>query len=286
MKYKIISMDFDGTLLTNHKTITEKTKKVLYKLKQENYIIVGVTARNFSSVRKVCDLDMFNYIIMNNGSYIYDVKNEKGEYVKTIDKEIAHKITDYFKNIATGIDYITIEKYYMFRNEGTIDSRDFVVEVNDFQEVKDLISRINIMASDNEEVEKYKKYIDNNFNEVRCIIMQDTDDGINKKWIALNPKGVNKYTAMQKLCEKLNINVDEVIFFGDSSNDIEMIENVGLGVAMGNALPQVKEKADEIALTNDEEGIANFLTNLIFTYRGVGEDSAQKSIEALETWST
>lgn len=265
MKYKIISMDFDGTLLTNHKTITEETKRVLYKLKQENYMIVGVTARNFSSVKKVCDLDMFNYIIMNNGSYIYDCESRKGEYVKTIDREVAQKITDYFKNIATGIDYISIEKYYMFRNEGEIDPRDFVVKINDFQEVNDFISRINIMANDNEKVEEYKKYIDNNFNEVRCIVMRDTDDGINKKWIALNPKGVNKYTTMQKLCEKINVNIDEVMFFGDSSNDIEMIENVGLGVAMGNALPEVKDKADKIALTNDEDGIAKFLTNLIFT---------------------
>ena len=63
---------------------------------------------------------------------------------------------------------------------------------------------------------------------------------------------------------RINVSIDEVIFFGDSSNDIEMIENVGLGVAMGNALPQVKEKADEIALTNDEEGILCFLTNLFF----------------------
>lgn len=264
MKYKIISMDFDGTLLTNQKTITEKTKKLLHELKLDNYIIVGVTARNFSSVKKVCDLDMFNYLIMNNGSYIYDVENKKGKYIKTIDKEVAKEITDYFKNIATGIDYISIEKYYMYRNEGKIDPRDFVVKVDDFQEVNDYISRINIMASDNEEVENYKKYIDDNYKEVRCIIMQDTDDGINKKWIALNPKGVNKYTTMKKLCERINVSTDEVIFFGDSSNDIEMIENVGLGVAMGNALPQVKEKADEIALTNDEEGILCFLTNLFF----------------------
>lgn len=265
MQYKVISMDFDGTLLTNNKTITERTRKLLFKLKSENYIIVGVTARNFSSVKKVCDLDMFNYIIMNNGSYIYDVEAKKGEYVKTIDKEVAKEITDYFKDIATGIDYISIEKYYMFRNKGMIDPRDFVVKVNDFQEVNDFVSRINIMASTNEEVEEYKKHIDSNFQNVKCIIMQDTDDGINKKWIALNPKGVNKYTTMQKLCEKLEINIADVIFFGDSSNDVEMIENVGLGVAMENALPQVKEKADKVTLTNDEEGIAEFLENLIFT---------------------
>ena len=264
MEYKIISMDFDGTLLTNNKKITERTKNTLLKLKNDNYIIVGVTARNFSSVKKVCDIKMFNYIIMNNGSYLYDVQKEEGKYIKCIDKETAQTITNHFKDIATGIDYISLEKYYMYRNVGEIDKRDFVVKINNFEEVNDFVSRINIMASDNEEVDEYKKYIEKNYDKVNCIIMQDTDDGINKKWIALNPKGLNKFTTMQKLCDKLKVDIDDVIFFGDSSNDIEMIENVGLGVAMKNALPQVKNIAKEITLSNEEEGVVAFLEKMIF----------------------
>lgn len=61
MDYKIISMDFDGTLLTSNKKVTDKTKEVLLKYKNNNYIIIGVTARNLASASNVCDINMFNF---------------------------------------------------------------------------------------------------------------------------------------------------------------------------------------------------------------------------------
>ena len=70
MEYKIISMDFDGTLLTSNKRITDKTKKTLLKYKKNNYFIIGVTSRVLASVKEVCDLNMFDYLILNNGAYI------------------------------------------------------------------------------------------------------------------------------------------------------------------------------------------------------------------------
>ena len=64
------------------------------------------------------------------------------------------------------------------------------------------------------------------------------------------------------MCQKLNISTDEVIFFGDSTNDLPIINKVGLGVAMGNALDEVKLQAKEVTLTNDEDGVSDFLDKL------------------------
>ena len=89
--------------------------------------------------------------------------------------------------------------------------------------------------------------------------MLDTDNISNKKWISINPKETNKFRALEKLCFKLNIDISKVIFFGDSMNDIAIISKVGLGVAMGNALEEVKKQASKITLTNDQDGIAYFL---------------------------
>ena len=85
--------------------------------------------------------------------------------------------------------------------------------------------------------------------------MLDTDNNSFKKWIALNPKGIDKFKALEVLCNKIGINLEEVIFFGDSANDLSIINKVGLGVAMGNALTEVKKQAKEITLSNDEDGI-------------------------------
>lgn len=108
-------MDFDGTLLTSNKQVTEKNKEILLKYKNNKYIIVGITARNLSSVNSVCDINMFNYLILNNGSYIYDVQNRNGIDISNIDKKVQLKITNYFKDIAEQIDYCSLNKYYVYK---------------------------------------------------------------------------------------------------------------------------------------------------------------------------
>lgn len=258
MRYKVISMDFDGTLLTSDKKITERNRKVLSEYKNNNYIIVGITARNLSSVKSVCNIDMFNYLILNNGNYIYDVKNRKGIDIGSIDKETQIEITDYFKDIAEQIDYCSLNKYYIFKRK-VVENKDYLVKINSIEEVKEKVVRMNIFFKNKQQINMYKSFIVDNFNNVNVFEMMDTDENKNKSWLALNPKGINKFKALEKLCTALNVKVDDVIFFGDGANDLPIISKVGLGVAMGNALSEVKEHAKEITLSNDQDGIANFL---------------------------
>lgn len=262
MKYKIIAMDFDGTLLTKNKKITERTKKTLLECKQNNYIIVGVTAKNLSSVKNVCNIEMFNYLILNNGAYLYDVKNQEGNYINNLNRDIAKKITEHFKDMAEALVFCTTERYYKYKSE-IKSKKNYWIKINKFEEVQDTIARMNIYANTNEELIQYKKYIDENFDTINSIFMQDTDTGSNRMWLSLNPKGMNKSITLKKLCGKLNINMCEVIFFGDGPNDIEIIQKVGMGVAMGNALPQVKEQAKKVTLSNEEDGIAVFLEKIL-----------------------
>ena len=260
MKYNLISMDFDGTLLTSDKKVTKRNKDILLEYKNNGCIIVGITARNFTSVNSVCDINMFDYLILNNGCYIYNVKEKSGIDISNIDKMVAIKITNYFKDIATEIDYCSLYKYYMYK-KGPLEKKDYIVKIDNIDEVKEKIARINIFLKDNEKIDKYKKYIESNFDSVSTFTMLDTDNNSNKKWIAINSKTTNKFKALEKLCLKLNINLNEVIFFGDSANDLSIISRVGLGVAMENALREVKNQAKEITLSNDEDGIAEFLEN-------------------------
>lgn len=258
MNYKIISMDFDGTLLTSDKKVTEKNKRVLLKYKKNNYIIIGVTARNFASVRDVCDINMFNYLILNNGSYIYDV--EKGEVINInkIDKSIAIDITTYIKDDVEQIDYCSLNKYYIYKNK-IKQNKDFLVQINNVDEIDEIIGRMNIFTNDRNKLIKAKEYIEKNFNDIDVIVMSDTDNKNNRQWLILNPKGINKLKALELLCEKLDISIDKVIFFGDSTNDLLIIGQVGLGIAMGNALNEVKEQSKDITLSNDNDGIAYYL---------------------------
>lgn len=262
MQYKMISMDFDGTLLTSNKEITAETKEVILNFKNKNYIIVGVTARNLASVNSVCDINMFDYLILNNGTYLYDVARKDGTSINCLDKNDINSITEYFKDISNEIDYITLNKYYKLK-KAKRDYRKFVVPITNINELKEKVVRINIFIKNIQEIDKYKKYINDNYDNIYAFEMKDTDNHSELKWLSLNPRGINKFETLKQLCLKLNITTDEVIFFGDSTNDLQVIGNVGLGVAMGNALQEVKEQAKEVTSSNDENGIAKLLEKLL-----------------------
>lgn len=77
--------------------------------------------------------------------------------------------------------------------------------------------------------------------------------------VEITPKGVNKGNALEKLCGLLGIFPEQTAAFGDSDNDIPMLKRAGIGIAMGNAPESVKQAADDVTLSNDENGIAHFL---------------------------
>lgn len=255
---KIISMDFDGTLLTSNKRISNKTRNSLIKYKNKSYKIIGITARNLMSVNNILDTSIFDYIIINNGSDIYYVNEDKIDNISSIDKETAIKLYNLFKNKSYKIDFCTAYNYQVKSNIKD-DNRSFVNYINELDEINNPISRINIFFETTKELEENKKLIENTFNNITVVKMLDTDNPNTKLWLTINPKGINKLNALNKVCDILKCNLDEVIFFGDGENDLILIENVGIGVAMANAIDIVKEKASYITLSNDNDGIAEYL---------------------------
>lgn len=257
-KYKIISMDFDGTLLTSDKKISERTKNCLLRLKKQSYLIVGVTARNILSAKSVIDLSLFDYIILNNGCDIYYIKEDKVDSISCLDNKVVNDIYNEYKDISPQIDFCTANKYLM-RTEEKRDSRPFIVYIKDINEVNEPVSRMNLFFENTKELNNHKKIIEDKYKKVDVIRMIDTDKSNSRLWVTLNPKKINKLNTLKKLCQELHCTIDDVIFFGDGENDLILIENVGLGVAMGNALDIVKEKASKVTLSNDNDGIAEFL---------------------------
>ena len=104
---KIIAMDFDGTLLTSDKKVSENARNCLIDLKNKSYIIIGVTARNLMSVKNVLDISLFDYIILNNGSDVYYVKEDKIKNISSINHDMVIKIYDLFKDGSYQIDFCT-----------------------------------------------------------------------------------------------------------------------------------------------------------------------------------
>ncbi len=256
MNYKLIAMDFDGTLLNDDKNVSKVTKERLKLYKDLGYLIVGVTARILNSAKKSVPLDIFNYIILNNGASIYNVDTNSMNYIGYIAFDEIQKITKEFEQLCTQIDYITENTYYTYIKKQN-SNYDFIKDINDLDEIDEQIVRMNMFFKDRDNINTYYELIKSKYKNVNCFIMQDS--GSDNKWLVLNPKNVNKASTLEKLGNIENIKLDEMIYFGDGLNDLEVMKKVGLSVAMGNALDEVKKQATCITKTNNEDGIVKFL---------------------------
>ena len=256
MNYKLIAMDFDGTLLRDDKTISENTKNILKLYKDLGYLIVGVTARTLKSIKAVVPVDIFNYLIINNGVSIYNVNDDSMIYQGTIDINDAKDITNGIEDYCDQIDYITDNIYYTYLQKKK-SNLDFIKDIDSIDEIDEQVARMNLFLKDKSKVNDYYELIKARYKDINCFIMQDS--GSTDKWLVLNSKGVNKANTLKELGKMENISLDEMIFFGDGLNDLEVMKEVGLSVAMGNALEVIKENAKDIAISNNEDGIVDFL---------------------------
>jgi hypothetical protein len=260
MKYKLIAMDFDGTLLNDNKEVSRKNYYYLKKAQEKTIIIVGVTARTLNSVIDVLDINIFDYLILNNGAYIYDVKSSLGTSISTLDRNIALSLTELVKDNSFQIDYCSPTTYYVYKGNPK-KNLDFIKSINSLNEVNEEISRMNIFLNENTDINKLKDLINSSYQNINCFIMQDSDSV--KKWLVVNPNNLNKKVTLENLAKKLNIDIEDVVFFGDGLNDLEVISSVGLGVAMGNALKEVKDNSKDITLSNNDSGIAYYIKKKI-----------------------
>lgn len=260
MEYKLIAMDFDGTLLNDQKQVSIKTKETLMKYKEEGYIIVGVTARTYGSAIEVISKEMFNYFILNNGANIYDVKNDIREYIGFIPDDYASEITKAIESESEQIDYVSSTMYYTYLKKKN-SNLSFLKDIDGIEEIHEKIARMNIFLKDTKKVEIYNQWINETYPNVNCFIMQDSKDDL--KWLVINPKNLDKKATLKLLGERLGISLNEMIFFGDGLNDLVVMEAVGCGVAMGNALEEIKERANAVTTSNNEDGIAKFLEKKI-----------------------
>lgn len=124
-----------------------------------------------------------------------------------------------------------------------------------------------LILSNGSDIYDVDKEIIKNYKNVNVTNMSNTDQLNSKFWLIINPNGINKLKTLELLCDDLKTIPNKVIFFGDGENDLPIIKGVGLGIAMKNAENIVKENADDITLSNDKEGVANYLEKYLIEKR-------------------
>lgn len=121
-----------------------------------------------------------------------------------------------------------------------------------------------LILSNGSDIYDVDKEIIKNYKNVNVTNMSNTDQLNSKFWLIINPNGINKLKTLELLCDDLKTIPNKVIFFGDGENDLPIIKGVGLGIAMKNA--------DDITLSNDKEGVANYLEKYLIEKKNSKND--------------
>ncbi len=262
---KIISIDLDGTLLNEEKIVPESTKEYFRKLRKQGHIIMINTGRYYAAAIDVLGkLDYIDYVACNAGGLLYDVKKDKNkiyaEFSYDIVKDIFYKTKKYdikSLNIATDKSIYSYDKMLNSSPHGVKN----VIRYNDIEELLeekiDIIHMSVVLKSYDETVKYFNE--NNKLEGYNMYIMKDSNSHVS--WIEIRKNNIDKYAIISEVSKIHDIPEKNSISFGDSINDLEMIQNTGIGVAMGNAIEDIKLNSDSVTSSNDEKGVEMWLKN-------------------------
>lgn len=251
---KMIVTDLDGTILDIERKMSKSTEEYLISLKERGYVVVIATGRNFASAKKHTNGARFaNYLISDGGACTYDPYTEEILFKNNLSKEQVKSILEYWDETFAYVEICDKDSYLRYTGEQDIES--FLADIED-------ITHLSIKFILNEQAEKTFFELQKEFPGLSFLLMQDSFKS--DKSIEVSSKNVSKYAAIKKLADLLNIKNDEIVAFGDSPNDLDMIKNCGFGVSMKNALDEVKKVSDATTVKDhNDDGMTDFLKNIL-----------------------
>lgn len=252
---KLIVLDLDGTLLKSDKTISKETLSVLDACMKKGHKMVIATARP----PRVChdfipDILKREYVVYYNGAEIYS--NYRKIYSKYISEMSAEKIIRFlYNNYPDAITSMEIEnKLYSNLPVGDLFGN-IEYELVNYKDIKyQPAAKILVDLTKIGDPGHIKAFIPS---DCRMVV---TDGGILGQIMA---EGVSKMEAIKFILNNWSLTMRDVVAFGDDYNDLEIMKESGTGVAMGNAVEELKQAAKYVSKTNDEDGVAYFLNEFL-----------------------
>lgn len=288
--YKLIAIDLDGTLLNSYGVISEIDKDAIKKAIEKGVKVILTSGRGTMSVKNFAnELEIDGDIICGNGAIIYNLQEDRIIYNQYIDKKKVLQIikiceeNSIYYNVFTEDTILTSSLAYnvLFYNQENIKKPDskktninIIPNIYKYVEEREKEDYLKICICDKNDIifggimKKLKEVKNVNVMEVahmaRKLIANGTDYVPVEYYITeIMNQDADKWNAVKFLADKYGISTDEVITIGDNVNDEQMLKNAGIGVAMGNSAPYIKEMAKEVTLDNNSGGVANVIEKYI-----------------------
>lgn len=238
--YKLIVSDFDGTLVDDDLAIPLSTMLEIDRVRRMGILFTIATSRCLGDILYYNrDFSFLDYVIASNGAVVYDVNKEKVIFKKSISVVAIRKIY----NIFSGYDIYACRKDRKFRLTDLDDINDiykFEIVCDSKNMVEDVITgleKLKLKISFNEQ------YVNGNY------------------YVDIVSASINKFLGVEKICARRKINISDVLSFGDYYDDILLVKNSGCGVAMDNAIKEVKKVSKKKTLDNLNKGVEEFIKN-------------------------
>lgn len=269
---KLIASDLDGTMFEKGNVIPETNLKAINDINNSNINFTICTGKTYSLFKNICQDIGTGYGIFGNGNQIINLKTGEEIYRKLLRNEdvlfcinTAKKLKLHV-HLYTNKEVITEKLLYMdLRNfELTKNDKNIDLEFKIVTDIQEYVERENpeilkLVISAEKDLASLKKEFAKNKNlQVNLIRKVDKyrDEIIGKEYEYLDimPAGINKEQALEVLENYLKIDKSEVLAIGDNLNDLEMIKDSGVGIAVANAYDEVKEVANYTTTTTAQNG--------------------------------
>lgn len=259
LKYKIVALDLDGTLLDGNGQLSDKHIQIVKKTREAGVHVLLATGRYYMQTNRIIDTLGFEDILVSNDGAVTlkaDTREVLGEFSFSIHDvaQVIHYCREkriHF-SVCTAFDYF-VESIDDFQRKQCEKYETTYQVVEDVFSLDERIMKFTV--SDNNYIGGWQKF------EYPEHLRKRTDAEFFKEIVHCDTFKTN---AIQKVLQKLHINPSEMIAIGDYYNDLDMIEYAGMGIAMGNAPNEVKSLANDVTLSNDENGVYHALKKHLF----------------------
>lgn len=267
MSKKVLVLDIDGTLTNSKKEITAATKEAIQNIMRKGHKVILASGRPTPGMRryeKELELEKYGgYLLSYNGAKVIDCRSGEIVYQRLLPLTMIPGLFGFAKDNGCGlitylgetvISAFTPDEYVAL--EARINGLP-IQTVDNFKEFVDFDINKCLMTAPPEDALDYELHLRERYKEISSIYRSEPF------FIEIMPKNVDKATALDHMLEIIGMKQEDTICCGDGFNDISMIKYAGVGVAMGNAQQPVKDIADYITSTNDEDGLVEVIKRFI-----------------------
>ncbi len=251
-KIKAVFFDIDGTLVsfTTH-TVPESARKAIARLRERGIKVFIATGRLLRHTDVVRDIEVDGYITVN-GSYCLTSSGEV-IYEQAFPQPVMERIFSLMEQYDFSMEVMTHQNIYVEKITPEVQTAiDMVAIVPEVAHLRDIAATQNVL--------QVCPYIGK---ELEQKILPQLPECVGSRWTELfmdvNMRGIDKSIAARKVMEYYGFTMEESMAFGDGGNDVSLVRDVALGVAMGNACDALKEVADYVTTSVDEDGISRAL---------------------------